>query len=245
MKPPPIACAAAVALAAVLAVLVSPREALATKQYAKKEGKDCSFCHISDKGSGPRNAKGREYEANGYVFGVKSWSSDANEKKFLRATSAIVAQWYSEAARLLDELEKEEKLKGGTALVSGTRDRFKMFKSPWLRSAKKLLAMGDRGLPNALVFLTKIETQFAATSEGKEAVALLDAMAKDPKTKDAALNARAAEKSRLLILEGRTEFQLGDDVKARALLEKALADPHAKDLEKEIREALAALPAAK
>lgn len=241
----PIACVLLALAAAVLGVLAAPREALATKDYAKKEGKDCSFCHVSDKGSGPRNAKGREYEANGWRFGVKSWSSEANERKFLRATSAIVAQWYAEAARLLDELEKEEKLKGGAALVLGTRDRFKMFKGPWLRSAKKLLAQGDRGLPNALVFLAKVESQFAATDEGREATSLLDAMEKDPKTKDAVLAARATEKARLLLVEGRTEFQLGESSKARALLEKALADPHAKPLEKEIREALAALPAGK
>jgi hypothetical protein len=238
----PVACLVAVLAAAILGV-ASPREALATKEYAKKESKDCSFCHVSEKGSGPRNAKGREYEANGYRFGVKSWSSPANEKKFLRATSAIVAQWYAEAARLLDELEKEEKLPGGTALVAGTRERFRMFKGPWLRSAKKLLATGDRGVPNALVFLTKVESQFAATTEGKEAMALLDAMAKDPKTRDAVADARATEKARLLLVEGRTEFQLGEDAAARKLLEKALADPHAKPLEKEIREALAALPA--
>lgn len=245
MRTRPFPCLCAVLASLALAAIASPRDALATKDYAKKEAKDCSFCHINPKGSGPRNAKGREYEANGYVFGVKSWSSDANEKKFLRATSAIVAQWYSEAARLLDELEKEEKLPGGAALVAGTRDRFKMFKGPWLRSAKKLLAMGDRGVPNALVFLTKVETQFGATSEGKEATSLLDSMAKDAKTKDAVAEARATEAARLLLIEGRTEFQLGENAKARALLEKALADPHAKPLETEIREAIAALPAAR
>jgi hypothetical protein len=165
MKARPAASALAVALAATLAVFVSPREALATKEYAKKEGKDCGFCHISDKGSGPRTAKGREYEANGHLFGVKSWTNDANEQKYLRANSAVIAQWYAEASRLLDELDKDEKLPGGAALVGGTRDKFKMFKSPWLRQAKRLLALGDRGTPNALVFLAKLESQFAATDE--------------------------------------------------------------------------------
>lgn len=234
------------ALAAVLgASLVAPREASAMKEYARKEGKDCAFCHISDKGSGPRNAKGREYEANGHQFGVKSWSSDANEQKFLRASSALVAQWYGEAAKLLDELANEEKLPGGVALVGGTRERFKMFKGPWLRSAKKLLALGDRGLPNALGFLTKLESQFPGTDEGKEAIQLLDGLAKDPKTKDATADARAGEKVRLALLEGVTEFQLGRSDKAKGLFEKALADPNGKQFEADLREALAALGPAK
>ena len=56
-------CAAIVLLAA-----LPPSPARATKEYARNEGKDCSHCHISDKGSGPRNATGKEYEANGYRF---------------------------------------------------------------------------------------------------------------------------------------------------------------------------------
>src|SRR4051812_6767154 len=94
-----VACGFAVAFAAGLGLFVAPREAQATREYAKKEGKECAFCHISEKGSGPRTPKGREYEANGHQFGMKSWSSDGNEQKFLRASSAIVAQWYAEANR--------------------------------------------------------------------------------------------------------------------------------------------------
>jgi len=245
MPPRPVVCVLAVALAVIVAVLVTPGEALATKEYAKKEGKDCGFCHIAEKGSGPRTAKGREYEANGHQFGVKSWTSDANEQKFLRANSAVIAQWYAEATRLLDELDKDEKLLGGVALVGGTRDKFKMFKSPWLRQAKRLLTLGDRGVPNALVFLAKLESQFGTSDEGKEAVQLLDGLAKDVKTKDAADDARAAEKARVLYLEGLTEFQLGHADKARELFTKTLADAHAKAIEADVREAMAKLPPVK
>jgi hypothetical protein len=245
MRSRSVACVVAAALAATLGSLVSPRTALATRDYAKAEGKDCGYCHVSDKGSGPRNPKGREYEANGHKFGVKSWSCDANEQRFLRANSAIVTTWYAEAARLLDDLAKDEKLAGGAALVEATRERFKMFKGPWLRAAKKLLGQGDRGLPNALGFLVKVESQFGATDEGKEATRLLDGLAADAKTKEATLAARGAESARVVFLEGATEFQLGHADRARELLEKALADPRAKAFEKDLREVLAKLPAAK
>jgi hypothetical protein len=237
--------AVAIVVAALCAIFASPREAAATREYAKAEGKDCAYCHISEKGSGPRTPKGREYEANGHKFGVKSWSSDANEQKYLRASSAVVAQWYAEAVRNLDELANDEKLPGGCALVEGTRERFKMFKRSWLGAAKKLIATGDRGMPNALVFLTKLESQYAATDEGKEAVATLDKLAADAKWKDAVARARAVEKARQLLLEGRTEFQLGHADKAREVLTKALADANAQSFEQDVKETLAALPAVK
>jgi hypothetical protein len=243
MKPRALASLLAFPAAVLAGTFLSPREALATKEYAKKEGKDCGFCHISEKGSGPRTAKGREYEANGHVFGAKSWTSDANEQKYLRANSAVIAQWYAEATRLLDELEKDEKLPGGAALVGGTRDKFKMFKSPWLRQAKRLAALGDRGVPNALVFLVKLESQFGATDEGKEAVKLLEGYAKDAKTKDAVAAARAAEAARVVFIEGLTEFQLGQADRARELFRKALADPAGKAIEDDVKEAMAKLPA--
>jgi len=241
----PLACLFAALAAVAVGTLCAPREALATREYAKAEGKECAHCHVSPKGSGPRNPTGQEYEANGHKFGVKSWSSDDNRLKFLRASSAVVAQWYAEAGRLLDELATEEKLPGGAALVDATRDKFKMFKRAWLGAAKKLVAQGERGVPNAAAFLAKTESQFGATDEGKQATTLLDAMAKDAKTKDAAESARATEKARLVLLEGKTEFQLGRAERAKELFDKALADARSKPFETELREAIAALTPAK
>jgi len=241
----PFAWFAAFLAAVAVGTFVAPREALATREYAKAEGKECAFCHVSPKGSGPRNPTGQEYEANGHKFGVKSWSTDENRLKFLRASSAVVAQWYVEANRLLDELAAEEKLPGGAALVDATRDRFKMFKGAWLNKAKALIAEGERRTPVAITMLSKAESQYPNAAEGKEAAKLLDGLAKDAKTKDAVENARATEKARQLLLEGRTEFQLGRAERAKELFDKALADPRSKPFENEIREAVAALSPAK
>ena len=217
-----------------LAAAVPSEPATAQQEYAKKEGKDCGFCHVNAKGAGPRNDKGQEYEANGHRFGVQSWSSDALRKQYLRASSALSATWYGEAGRILDGLAKDEKLPGGTALVQAARERFAMFPRVWLRSAKALLAKGDRGLPNALGFLVKLESQFAATDEGKEAVRLLDETAKDAAKAKSVDEARAAERIRVLVLRGRTEWDLGDAAAARKLFDEALADPRGKVYEGEI-----------
>jgi hypothetical protein len=60
-----------VAVAALLlaaALLVAPRSASALPAYAQKEGKPCAYCHVNPAGGGPRNAKGKQYEANGHSF---------------------------------------------------------------------------------------------------------------------------------------------------------------------------------
>jgi hypothetical protein len=57
---------AAFLLAATL--LVAPRSATALPAYSQKEGKACGYCHENPAGGGARNAKGKQYEANGHSF---------------------------------------------------------------------------------------------------------------------------------------------------------------------------------
>jgi hypothetical protein len=231
-----------IATGAVLLVALPPSPALATKEYARNEGKDCSHCHISDKGSGPRNATGKEYEANGYRFGVESWSSDENRAKYLRAKAALMSTWYGEADRLFDELAESETLPGGRALIDGTRRKFRMFPRTWLRSAKKLLDKGTRGLPNALGFLVKLESQFPESDEGKEAVTLLDGLAAKDASKDAVAAARATERARIRFLSARTELELAEFAKARDLFAEVLADTAAEPFHADVQQLLAEMP---
>ena len=225
-----------------LLVAVPPRAALATKEYAQREQKDCSHCHISDKGSGPRNATGKEYEANGHRFGVASWSSDENKAKFLRAKAALMTTWYGEADRLLGDLETSETLPGGKALIEGTRKTFGLFPRTWLRSARKLLAKGSRGLPNALGFLTKLESQFPETDEGAEATELLDGLAAAEASREAVAAARAAEEARVRYLRARTELELGSFATARTLFRELLEDASAAAHHADVTQLLSEMP---
>jgi hypothetical protein len=60
---------AAVAVAILLAgIAVAPRSAMALPAYAQKEHKACGYCHVNPAGGGARNAKGKQYEANGHTF---------------------------------------------------------------------------------------------------------------------------------------------------------------------------------
>ena len=228
---------------AVSAVWLPSGPVLATQEYAKKESKECGFCHVSPKGAGPRNGQGREFEANGHRFGVKSWTTDATRDKYLRSQSALGATWYAEAARLLDEAEKEETLPGGLALTQAAREKFRMFPRVWLRNAKTLLAKGDRGAANANVFLAKLESQFSGTDEGKEAIKLLDEGAKDEGKKAGVADARSAEKLRGVLLTAKTEWDQANADLARKLFAEVTADPRGKVYEAEIEDLLSPKPA--
>lgn len=49
-------------------LVAAPQNAQATPAYAAKEGKPCGYCHVNPGGGGPRNAKGKQYQANGHKF---------------------------------------------------------------------------------------------------------------------------------------------------------------------------------
>jgi hypothetical protein len=60
-----------ITLAAVIllaGLIVAPRSATALPAYAQKEGKPCGYCHANPAGGGERNARGKQFEANGHTF---------------------------------------------------------------------------------------------------------------------------------------------------------------------------------
>lgn len=52
----------------VAALLIVPHSALALPEYAAREGKACSHCHLDPGGGGPRNARGQYYERHDHSF---------------------------------------------------------------------------------------------------------------------------------------------------------------------------------
>ena len=61
-----VALIAGIAFAVLM--IAAPENAHALPQYAAKEGKPCGYCHVNPAGGGPRNAKGKQYQANGHKF---------------------------------------------------------------------------------------------------------------------------------------------------------------------------------
>jgi hypothetical protein len=49
-------------------LVAASQNAQALPAYAAKEGKPCGYCHVNPAGGGPRNARGKQYQANGHKF---------------------------------------------------------------------------------------------------------------------------------------------------------------------------------
>jgi len=61
-----LACSMAAAIAiAGTAILLVPRPAAATMQFAKDTGKSCGDCHTNPAGGGPLTPFGEKFKANG------------------------------------------------------------------------------------------------------------------------------------------------------------------------------------
>ena len=236
-----LAGSSSLVLAALIALAWPASPAGATREYARSEDKDCSFCHVNESGGGPRTEQGRVFEANGHRFGVASWTNDENRRTYLRARSALLATWYAECDRLLDEVALVEDKPGGKTLIESTRKRYSMFPRAWLRSADKLLQKGARGRPNALRFLTKLESQFPESAQGKDATQRLDRMAADEELAGEIEKARAAEQARMLLLRGRTAYELGELTEARGLFQQVLAHPEGAALREDVTDRLTEL----
>ena len=61
---------AALAIGGALTVAV-PKPAAALPAYAASTGKACAACHVNPAGSGPRNAFGEAFAANGHKLPAK------------------------------------------------------------------------------------------------------------------------------------------------------------------------------
>src|SRR5437867_4087978 len=113
---------------AVVAVAVAPvPDAAAKPEYAKKEGKECAFCHVNPKGGGPRNAKGDEYAKNGHKFATtgaaagpakgfgedNAFKTETNAKQYGFLLAAIQLEHWSDALKKISEGDKN----GAIALI--------------------------------------------------------------------------------------------------------------------------------
>lgn len=69
-------------IALVALVLSTASQAFALPAYAKKEKKDCKFCHVNASGGGKRNAAGEWYKTHNHSLkGFKEPGKAAPKKK--------------------------------------------------------------------------------------------------------------------------------------------------------------------
>jgi hypothetical protein len=221
---------AAVALAAGLSLAVPPKSADAKPEYAKKEGKDCAYCHVNPKGGGPRNAKGDEYAKNNHKFPPtpggfgedKAFSSEAVGKAYDLAQKAIELQHYADAARRLGELKsKEKKGSPGAQKLAAAEGRLDGKGRDLVKAAKDAIEGGKA--QEAADAMVRVETEFKGRDPSKEVAALRTSLLKLPGGKEADAAAKAVEPQRLAYFDALMKDAEGNRAGALHVLNDLLA----------------------
>lgn len=238
---------AAAALAAGLALAVPAKPAEARPEYAKKEGKDCAYCHVNPKGSGPRNAKGDEYFKNGKKFPAplggfgedKAFSNEANGRNFDLVRKALECQHYPDAVRRLGELKSKEK-KGtpGAMLLANTEAQLDGKGRDLVKAAKEAIQSGKP--QDAADAMIRVESEFKGREPAKEVPALRASLLKLPGGKEAETAAKAVELQRLAFYDAMMKEAEGNRVGALRIMNDLLAKfpegPYATDAKTKVAE---------
>jgi hypothetical protein len=208
----PLAFAVPVGLLALGALVARPERSLpraeAKPEYARKEKKDCAFCHTSAKGGGARNAAGAEYEKNGHKFPPpaaggfgedKAFASEANGKAFELVRKAIEIGHWTDAYRRIAALKPKEKKGPGAQLLMNTEAQVDGRGRDLVKAAKDAMVAGKT--TDAADAIARIETEFKGREPAKEVSRLRADLVKMPGGKEADAAAKAVETRRLLFLD--------------------------------------------
>ncbi len=202
--------AAVVTLGIATSVLGPVPAAEARPEYAKKEKKDCSFCHVDPKGGGPRNATGQDYERNGHRFlpgsaGAggygedKAFSSEATGKAFDLVRKAIDLTHWSDALKRIAALKPKERKGPAAQLLLNTEAAVDNRGRDLAKAAKDAVASGQA--PVAAEALARLEREFSGRDPAKEVGKIRGDLAKLPGGKEADAAAKVQETLRIAFLD--------------------------------------------
>jgi hypothetical protein len=171
--------------------------------FAKKENKDCSYCHKNPKGAGPLNDKGTEYRKNGLKFPVEAkgfgedgaFSSEANAKAWELAKKAIELGHWSDALKRIGELKAKEK-KGPAAQFLLNQERAVDNRGLDLARTARDAVQGGK-VPEAAEALIRVETEFKGREAAKDIGKIRAEFGKLAGSKEADAAAKAVEPQRL------------------------------------------------
>jgi hypothetical protein len=232
------------------AIVARPERTLpraeAKPEYARKEKKDCAFCHTSAKGGGARNAKGEEYAKNGHKFPPvaggfgedKAFANEANGKAFELVRKAIEIGHWSDAYRRLAALKPKEKKGPGAQLLMNTEAQVDGRGRDLVKAAKDAMVAGKT--TEAAEAILRLETEFKGREPAKEVSRLRADLVKMPGGKEADLAAKPVEARRLLFLDALMKDAEGQRPAAiqvcQQLLEQGPEAPFSADAKKKLEE---------
>lgn len=212
----------------VLAVIAKGpgHSAEARPEFAKKEGKECSYCHKSPKGGGPLNDMGDVYRKNKHSFPPPpkgfgedgAFSSEANAKAYDVVKKIVEIGHFPESFKRLGELKAKEKKAAGAAVLLSLEKQLDGKGTDLARTARDSVQGGK--LAEAAEALLRVETEFKGRDAAKDIAKIRADFAKMAGAVEADAAARLVEPQRMLWLDACVRES--DAMKSEAI--KALTD---------------------
>jgi hypothetical protein len=218
------------ALAVASALALPSGDASAKPEYAAREKRDCSYCHVNPKGSGPRNAKGIEYQKNGFKFlaEVKRFGEDsafkteANARAFEYVRAAIQLEHWAYALKKIAELKGKEDKKGpGYPKLTAAESTIDGRGRDLLKAAQEAIQGGK--VADAAAAIARVEAEFKGRDPSKDVGKWRTELIKLPGGKEANAKAVADEPLRVALLDAKMKSIEGDNTAAIKLLEDLIA----------------------
>ncbi len=231
----------------------SGNSAEAKPEYAKKEGRECAYCHKNPKGAGPLNDMGDVYKKNKHSFPPEpkgfgeggAFSNEANAKLFEFVKKAIEFGHFPETFKRLTELKAKEKKPAGAQLLVNT-ERQTDAKGAELARLARDAVQGGR-VPEAAEALIRAETEFKGREAAKDVVKVRVEFAKLVGAKEADTAARLVESQRMLWLDAQmreAEARKSEAIKALTdLCTKHPDGPFTADAKKKLQDLGGIIPA--
>jgi hypothetical protein len=210
---------------ALVAAALTASTASAKPEFSRREGKACAYCHVNARGGGDRNAKGMEYERNGFKFpdAKKGYGEDdlfatpANGTAFYFVREAIEIGHYADALARLKVLQGKERKGPAAQRILNTYGQIDQRGRDLVRAARDAIANGQ--VKEAAEAIVRVESAFRGREPAKDLAKVRAELGKLPGGKEAEAAAKAAEPQRTQWLTALMKEVEGDVAAARRLLE--------------------------
>lgn len=226
----------------------------ARPEFAKKEGKECAYCHKSPKGGGPLNDTGEVYRKNKHSFPPEpkgfgpdgAFSSENNAKAFALLQQIVAIPHYPELFKRLGDLKPKEKRAAGAAAIATLEKDADAKGTELARTARDSVQGGK--VPEAAEALIRVETEFKGREAAKDIGKLRADFAKLAGAADADKTAKLVEAQRVMWLDAQVralESRKSEALKILGDLATKYPDgPFTADAKKKITELGGTVPSA-
>ncbi len=202
---------------------MSERPAEARPEFARREAKQCGFCHVNPRGGGPRNRVGIGYARNDFRF--PQITGDLRDFKgkdrdaMTRVRMMLAVQHIPAALKQLRRLEKTVRNGAAKRAVEAEIHGLDVKGTEILGRARLLLRKGDK-TQEALELLLLLDQDYKGLSVQEDAAADLKDLHSDKATRPKIKAEKAQQKARRLLLDARLLNREGKSKKARDLLHR-------------------------